>query len=108
MACSRDRLIGLVLAVFFACGTALAQSSSPPHDAGTNPAGGASAKSTGVAGTVRKEWDGISKLTRRQWDKLKVGWAREKLKWGDCNRQARAQKLSTTARWTAIGKCMIR
>ena len=51
-------------------------------------------------------WDQTKAMTREQWTKAKKTWAMEKVKWRDCNRQARKEKLSAPKSWTFIARCM--
>lgn len=51
-------------------------------------------------------WDKTKDMTRKQWSSAKGAWTKEKDKWRGCNAKAKAEKLSGTKRWTAIGSCM--
>jgi hypothetical protein len=108
-----QNVFGAVLvAGMMACGPAAAQTSSPagkPAAAApaNKPAASKSGTSDDLVRKARKEWDGISTMTRRQWNGMRSRWAKEKSKWTACNSQARARKLSTADRWTAVGKCMM-
>ena len=92
-----------------AAASASAQSQSTPSSSTVHPAASTPAKpADSLVRTARKEWDGISNMTSRQWNNMKVRWANEKVKWNGCNASVRGQKLSTTERWTAVGKCMMK
>jgi hypothetical protein len=51
-------------------------------------------------------WDKTKQMSRTQWSRAKGTWAKEKDKWRACNASARAERLSGTKKWTAIGRCM--
>ena len=65
------------------------------------------AKKGGPAGRAEPTmWDQTKTMTREQWNKAKKTWAMEKVKWRDCNRKARQEKLSAPKSWTFIASCM--
>ncbi len=45
-------------------------------------------------------------MTRKEWDAAKKKWAQEKVKWNDCNRQSRKEKLEAPKSWSFIASCM--
>ena len=51
-------------------------------------------------------WDQTKEMTRKEWDAAKKKWAQQKVKWNDCNRQSRKEKLETPKSWSFIGSCM--
>jgi hypothetical protein len=65
------------------------------------------AKRGGQAGKAEPTvWDQTKTMTREQWNKAKKTWAMEKVKWRDCNRKARQEKLSAPKSWSFIASCM--
>jgi hypothetical protein len=115
MALFQNVFAAVIVAGMMASGPVVAQTSSPAAKpavtAPAKPVGKPAASKSGTSGDLaskaRKEWDGISTMTRRQWNVARSRWAKEKSKWTACNSQARARKLSTADRWTAVGKCMM-
>ena len=53
-------------------------------------------------------WDQTKAMTRREWDVAKRKWAQEKVKWNDCNRRSRREKLEAPKSWSFIASCMTR
>jgi hypothetical protein len=50
--------------------------------------------------------DDVSKWTRKQWNQARAKWAKEKEKWGDCEKQAKDQKLTGRKSWSFLASCM--
>jgi hypothetical protein len=50
--------------------------------------------------------DEVSHWTEEQWDNAKAQWAREKVKWADCQRQAQDQNLTGRKSWSFLASCM--
>jgi len=48
----------------------------------------------------------VSKWTRKQWNAARAKWVKEKEQWGDCEKQAHAQKLSGRKSWQFLYDCM--
>jgi len=51
-------------------------------------------------------WDQTKEMTRKEWDVAKKKWAQQKVKWNDCNRQSRKEKLEAPKSWSFIANCM--
>ena len=51
-------------------------------------------------------WDQTKEMTRKEWDAAKKKWAQQKVKWNDCNRQSRNEKLEAPKSWSFIASCM--
>ena len=51
-------------------------------------------------------WDQTKDMTRKEWEGAKKKWAQEKVKWNDCNRQSRKEKLEVPKSWSFIASCM--
>jgi hypothetical protein len=66
------------LHAYFTAGASLAQSQTQPQPA-PKPA---------ETSTVKME--DVSKWTQKQWNAAKAKWSEEKVKWGDCQKQAKA------------------
>ena len=49
-----------------------------------------------------------SAWTRAKWNGMKSKWSLDKVKWADCRRQAKTQKLSGRKSWSLIATCMTR
>ena len=56
--------------------------------------------------TVTKKMDDVSKWTQKRWDAAKAKWAKEKVKWADCQKQADEKKLSGRKSWSFLYNCM--
>jgi hypothetical protein len=56
--------------------------------------------------SISSKLDDVSKWTSEQWDKAKAGWAKEKEKWADCQKQADDKKLSGRESWSFLASCM--
>jgi len=53
-------------------------------------------------------WDQTKEMTRKEWDAAKKKWAQQKVRWNDCNRQSRKEKLEAPKSWSFIASCMTR
>ena len=92
------------MATALACGVALAQQSSPSDKPPAPPI--ATTEPPAAKKTEPSAWDQTKAMTRKEWDAAKRKWAMEKVKWRDCNRQARAEKLTAPKSWSFIASCM--
>jgi hypothetical protein len=72
------------LAVALSSGTVAAQQTPPAKTAAKM-----------VQKTEPSTWDQTKEMTRNEWDVAKKKWAQEKVKWNDCNRQSRKEKLES-------------
>lgn len=90
----------LVAASCLCAGAALAQTPAPATPPAPSPA--AAPSSTSATPTV----EDVSKWTRKQWNAAKAKWASEKEKWGDCEKQSKAQKLAGRKSWQFLYDCM--
>jgi hypothetical protein len=50
--------------------------------------------------------DDVSKWTTKHWNQAKAKWAKEKVKWSDCEKEAKDQKLTGRKSWSFIYDCM--
>jgi hypothetical protein len=50
----------------------------------------------------------VSKWTQEQWNAAKAKWSKETVKWGDCQKQADAKKLSGRESWSFLYSCMMK
>jgi hypothetical protein len=48
----------------------------------------------------------VSRWTEEQWNRAKAGWAKEKEKWADCQKQAQEQNLAGRKSWSFLASCM--
>jgi hypothetical protein len=48
----------------------------------------------------------VTKWTQKQWNAAKAKWSKETVKWGDCQKQADAKKLSGRESWSFLYSCM--
>ena len=85
------------LAVALTSGTVAAQQTPPPK-----PAAKVEQKAEPSV------WDQTKAMTRKEWDVAKKKWAQQKVKWNDCNRQSRKEKLEAPKSWSFIASCMTR
>jgi hypothetical protein len=86
---ARSTLLAVLALGIAGSGSALAQSTPPS----TNPPPAASS-------------DDTSTWTKKKWHEMKVKWAAEKVKYADCRKQAKEQKLTGTKGWTFTADCM--
>lgn len=91
------------LALVLCSGVALAQTPSPAKPA---PAATMAPATTGAK--TDSTWDKTKAMTRKEWNAAKAKWATEKVKWKDCNQQAKAEKLTAPKSWSFIGSCMMK
>jgi hypothetical protein len=50
--------------------------------------------------------DDTSSWTKKQWNAMKAKWAKEKVKYADCRKQAKEEKLTGTKSWSFTADCM--
>jgi len=50
--------------------------------------------------------DDTSTWTKKKWAEMKHRWATEKVKYADCRKQAKEQKLTGMKGWTFTADCM--
>jgi hypothetical protein len=48
----------------------------------------------------------VEHWTAKQWNAAKVGWAKDKAKWADCQHQSAEQKLTGRKSWSLLYTCM--
>ncbi|HKA75246.1 MAG TPA: hypothetical protein VKE26_25820 [Xanthobacteraceae bacterium] len=48
----------------------------------------------------------VETWTRKQWAAAKRGWAKDKAKWANCQKQSHKQKLEGRKSWSFLYKCM--
>lgn len=48
----------------------------------------------------------VETWTRKQWAAAKKGWAKDKAKWANCQKQSDKQKLEGRKSWSFLYKCM--
>jgi hypothetical protein len=51
-------------------------------------------------------WDQTKEMTLKEWDAGKKKWAQQKVKWNDCNRQSRKEKLEAPKSGSFLASCM--
>jgi hypothetical protein len=56
--------------------------------------------------STEPESDDVSKWTTKEWNKAKAKWAVEKVKWADCRKQSKDQKLAGRKSWSFLASCM--
>jgi len=88
---ARSTLLVVLALGIAGSGMALAQST-PPSD---KPPPAASSTSDEA-----KAW------TKKKWSEMKAKWATEKVKYADCRKQAKEQKLTRTQGWRFTADCM--
>jgi len=86
---ARSTLLAVLALGIAGSGLALAQSSPPS----TTPPPAASS-------------DDASSWTKKKWHEMKAKWATEKVKYADCRKQAKEQKLTGTKSWSYTADCM--
>ena len=89
----RTQVMSLVILAYFAAGAVLAQNQTQPQ-------------STKPPATSTTKMEDVSKWTQKQWDAAKAKWSEEKAKWGDCQKQAKHEKLSGRKSWQFLYDCM--
>jgi hypothetical protein len=96
MARLHAHVLSMVILAYFAAGASLAQSQTQPQPA-PKPA---------ETSTVKME--DVSKWTQKRWDAAKAKWSEEKVKWGDCQKQAKAKTKTLSRRegWQFLYDCM--
>lgn len=95
----RIGLSAVVLAGVIGAGGAFAQSQTSPPVPNVAPIISAPAAEPSKAAEVEK-W------TIEQWDAAKAKWAKEKVKWSDCQQMATDQKLTGRESWAFLYRCM--
>jgi hypothetical protein len=50
--------------------------------------------------------DDVSKWTMKQWKRAKAEWAAEKVKWAECQKLSKDQKLPGRKSWSFLASCM--
>ena len=106
MSLLKSALAFAALAVVLNSGIAVAQQSPLPAKQAPTATAPATSGSNAEAATSTSTWDQAKAMTRKEWDAAKKKWAMEKVKWQDCTRQSRAEKLTPPKSWTFIGSCM--
>ncbi len=48
----------------------------------------------------------VDTWTTKQWNVAKKEWAKDKIKWSDCQKQSQSQKLEGRKSWAFLYKCM--
>jgi hypothetical protein len=56
--------------------------------------------------TPTMKFEDVTKWTQEQWNAAVAKWSKEKVKWGDCQKQADAKKLSGRESWSFLYGCM--
>jgi hypothetical protein len=56
--------------------------------------------------TTTVKVEDVTKWTQEQWNAAKAKWSKETAKWGDCQKQADAKKLSGRESWSFLYGCM--
>lgn len=97
-------LSALALALY--SGIAAAQQTPPPAKPAHTATALATTGTKAESSTSALTWDQTKAMTRNEWDSAKKKWAMEKVKWQDCNRQSKAEKLAVPKSWSFIGSCM--
>jgi len=91
----------VVLAGIAATGVAVAQTPPAPPIATTSATDPMPQTPSEPSATTRVEtW------TKKQWDAAQQEWAKNQVKWTDCQKQSDAQKLSGQKSWTFLYQCM--
>ena len=78
------------------------QNSSARHHRAKHHAADSEAK----ANSSQSTWDETKDMTRRDWNAAKRKWAKEKVKWQDCNQQSDREKLTAPKSWSYVARCM--
>ncbi len=86
----RSTLVAVVVLSIAGSGLALAQTTTPP------------ASSTPPAASS----DDTSSWSKKKWNQMKAKWAKEKVKYADCRKQVKEQKLKGTEGWKFTASCM--
>jgi hypothetical protein len=92
--------VSVVLVGAVACGVSFAQSPMTSPAKTPAPAAAAPISSNPSVATQVETW------TKKQWDAAKQEWAKEKIKWADCEKQSDKQKLEGRKSWSFLYKCM--
>jgi hypothetical protein len=50
--------------------------------------------------------DDVSNWTSKQWNWATAGWAKEKDKWADCQKQSQDHNLTGPKNWSFLASCM--
>ncbi len=95
----RVRVAAAVLAGLIGVGTAFAQAPAPSPVPKSAPTTVAPAGEPSTAARVEK-W------TTKQWSTAKTKWAKERVKWADCQQQSTDQKLTGRKSWAFLYGCM--
>jgi hypothetical protein len=82
----RSTLVAVCLVGLVGSGVALAQTTTPPPASTTS--------------------DDTSSWTSKKWQEMKAKYAKEKVKWADCRKQQKEQKLTGKASWAFLKDCM--
>ena len=89
-----------MLAIALTSGTVAAQQAPP------RPSSAKVEQKTEPSKTGSSTWDQTKEMTRKEWAAAKKRWAQEKVKWNDCSRQSRKEKLEAPKSWSFIANCM--
>ena len=83
MSFARTMLAAVAILGLVTSGLALAQTTTPPS-------------------STSSKIDDVSKWTTKQWNQAKAKWAKEKVKWADCQKQSKNQKLAGRKSWSVL------
>lgn len=96
----RFYLTTVAFAAVIGSGAVVAQTSEPPTPTASPPA--ASAPDSPKPTTVEQ----VESWTNTQWEAAKEKWAKDKVKWADCQEQSSKQKLEGRRSWSFLYACM--
>jgi hypothetical protein len=99
---ARNLALAALAVVLTTAGAAAQQSSSTRHHSTKHHA----AKSEAKADSPQSTWGETKDMTRREWNAAKRKWAKEKVKWQDCNQQSDREKLTAPKSWNYVARCM--
>ena len=97
----RSALAAVAILGIVTSGVALAQTT-PRRDPGRLNV----VHSTAQSSPTSSKLDDVSKWTTKQWNRAKAKWAGEKVKWADCQKQSKDQKLAGRKSWSFQASCM--
>ena len=96
----RSMLAAVVILGIVTSGVALAQTT-PRREHGR-----LNIHSTARSSSTSSKLDDVSKWTMKQWKRAKAEWAAEKVKWADCQKLSKDQKLAGRKSWSFLASCM--
>jgi len=97
---TRTFIIAGVLMGLTISGPANAQTTAAPAANKTAPSAPAPDSAKPSAAAQVENW------TTKQWDDAKREWAKDKIKWADCRKQSKDQKLEGRKSWSFLYTCM--